>query len=375
MSDKKKELFYSTDNFNMLYEIIGLDIKKKFNFDIDNNNECRQILFSNMEKAFTKNKNKDLKQINIMTIQNTGPLIYQRFQSRNQRVAGPKNQAPIPNGKSKELPIRDISLGKKVPEYTNMRSEFYQKEQSITDSYEKLNQERNESRNTRHDEINFSLPLSTQNDSNPDEMFQKVSTLRQHENKQIEKEKHNQFFNQQNNALENFENMSQQLKQTEKQYLNNNQQQQQQQYQQFEQQQKMSFRQQNSPSKDLEHNLDSSQDDVSSISEIQKRINQESQIRQQNDSQEINPSIIYQKDDKLEKEYQKLMSKPIDTVNVMKYRIEESIQEKHNKIFMTQMLTIGILYISVYILNYFRVNLITLIFITVLIIFITGKMF
>ena len=29
MSDKKKELFYSTDNFNMLYEIIGLDIKKK----------------------------------------------------------------------------------------------------------------------------------------------------------------------------------------------------------------------------------------------------------------------------------------------------------------------------------------------------------
>ena len=134
MSDKKKNLFYSTDNFNMLYEILGLDIKKKFNFNIENNNECRQILFSNMETAFTKNKNKDLKQINIITIKNTGPLLYQKIQNRNQRVAPPKNNAPIPSGKSKELPIRDISLGKKVPEYTNMRPEFYQKDQSITDN-------------------------------------------------------------------------------------------------------------------------------------------------------------------------------------------------------------------------------------------------
>lgn len=313
MSDKKKNLFYSTDNFNMLYEILGSDIKKKFNFNIENNNECRQILFSNMETAFTKNKNKDLKQINIITIKNTGPLLYQKIQNRNQISEDSKSQVREVSRTSKEIPIRDISLGKKVPEYTNMRPEFYQKDQSITDSYEKLNQERNESQQTRQEKINFSLPLSTQNDTNPDEMFQKVSTLRQHENKKIDREKHNQFFKQQNNAFEHFENVSQQLKETEQQYLTDNQQQQEQQYQQFEQQQKLSSNQENNLSKNnVVEDFKINQDDVSSISEIHKRIQQESQIRQQNDAQDFNPSLIYEKDDKHEKEYRELMSKPVD---------------------------------------------------------------
>ena len=316
MSDKKKDLFYSTDNFNMLYEILGIDIKKKFNFDIENNNECRQILFSNMETAFTKNKNKDLKQINIITIKNTGPLLYQKIQNRSQSSLSSKSKVREYSGTSKEIPIRDISLGKKVPEYTNMRPEFYQKDQSITDSYEKLNLERSGSQNTRQEEINFSLPMSTQNDTNPNEIFQKISTLRQDENKQLEREKHNQFFSQQNNAQENFENVSQKFKETEQQYLTNNRQQQQQQHLQFEQQQKLSSNQENNLSKSgVVEDFKNTQDDVSSISEIHKRIQQESQIRQQNDAQDLNPSIIYQKDDKLEKEYRELMSKPVNNVD------------------------------------------------------------
>ena len=75
----KKDLFFSTDNFNMLYEMLSLDIKKKFNSDIENNNVCRQILFSNMDSTFSKSRNKNLKELNIITIQHTGPLLYQKI--------------------------------------------------------------------------------------------------------------------------------------------------------------------------------------------------------------------------------------------------------------------------------------------------------
>ena len=309
----KKDLFYSTDNFNMLYEILSLDIQKKFSFDISNSNECRQILFSNMESTFLGNKNKNLKDINIITIKNTGPLLYKQL-SRTKN-SEPKIQLAS-HQSSKEIPIRDISLGKKLPEYTNMRPEFYQKEQSITDNYEKLNQERNESQLQRQPEINFSLPISTQNDTDPNEMFQYMNNKREQENKLAQREKHNQF-NQQNGALENFENMSQQIKNTEQQILENNNLQQQQQYQLFSQQQKIDSNKINNNSVDkktLEDDI-SLRNDVSSISEIEKRIYQDEQIRIENNSQDLNPSIIYKKDDNLEKEYQTIMSKPIEPIN------------------------------------------------------------
>ena len=79
---------------------------------------------------------------------------------------------------------------------------------------------------------------------------------------------------------------------------------------------KLSSNQENNLSKsNVVEDFKNTQDDVSSISEIHKRIQQESQIRQQNDAQDLNPSIIYQKDDKLEKEYRELMSKPVNNVD------------------------------------------------------------
>ena len=270
----KKDLFFSTDNFNLLYEMLSLDIKKKFNSDIENNSVCRQILFSNMDSTFSKNRNKNLKQLNIITIQQTGPLLYKKIHDNPKNIqVSTKRDNRNGHSSSKEIPIRDISLGKQLPEYTNMRPEFYQKETSITDTYEKMNQERNENYQKKQPDINFNLPLSTQNESDPSEMFQRMTNNRQQENKIIEREKNNQGFNQHNHALENFENMSQQFKETESDFLKNNQQQQHTQYEQFSQQQTMDT------SLNTQHDsLDnpvSTRNDVSTISEIERRIQQD----------------------------------------------------------------------------------------------------
>ncbi len=329
----KKDIFFSTDNFNLLYEMLSLDIKKKFNSDIESNSSCRQILFSNMDSTFNKNRNKNLKELNIITIKQTGPLLYQKIHDNPKNIqVSPRKDNLSGHSASKEIPIRDISLGKQLPEYTNMRPEFHQKEISITDTYEKMNQERNENYQKKQPDINFSLPLSTQNETDPNEMFQRMTNNRQQEKSIIDREKHNQGFDRQNHALENFENMSQQFKTTESDFLRSNQQQQHTQYEQFSQQQIMDT------SLNIQHDsLDNSlstRNDVSTISEIERRIQQDQDTRNKNNSQDLNPSFIYKPDEKLEQQYQELISKPVKKIEYehQESNLKSKSREKKNYI-------------------------------------------
>lgn len=223
----KKNTFFSEDNFNLLYDILDNDIKNKFGVNINDNTDYRQILFYNMEQCYNLDKDDTLKNINMKVIQRAGYLIYKKIKEIKKDVVN-------------ELPIRDISLGKKLPEYNSMRPTYTQKEISINDTFEKINADRNEMNKIETPIIDFTLPISTSNDNNPLELFDKRNNEYQLQETRIE---------------------------------------------------------------DLD------------ISEIQKRIYLDNEIRVENNKKDISSKDIYIEDEKKKEEYETFISKPVELID------------------------------------------------------------
>lgn len=218
----KKNTFFSGENFNLLYEILKTDIQQKFTVNIDEHQEYRQILFSNMELSYNSNKEDTLKNINMKVIQKTGFLIYQKIKEKKDT--------------HNELPIRDISLGKKVPEYNNMRPTFTQKETSIDETFEKINLERQDIEKIETPTIDFTLPMTTSNDKNPIELFDK-------------------------------------------------------------------------------RNNEYGDEGITSISEIQRRIHLDNEIRNENDKKDTPAQEIYKIDETKKEEFETFISKPVELID------------------------------------------------------------
>ena len=186
----KKDVFYSTDNFNMLYDILIRDLNTKFNFNLKNKNsseenDLKQILFSNMNKAFFENESEKLKEINIETIKIVAPLFLENITIKNNNNNNNEDFNDVLNKSSsnlfsKKLPIRDISLGKETPIYTNIRPEFNQKDDSINDIFEKINLERNQNVTINQKPIDFKI-VSNDNFQSPNDLFSKENNNREKE--------------------------------------------------------------------------------------------------------------------------------------------------------------------------------------------------
>lgn len=244
--DKKREVYFSTENFNVLHDVLKNDIHTKFNFNIDNSDvNFRNLLFQQMSSSFEKNKTSSLKKINMSTIQKTAPLLYNIVQNNKKTPTHNKeytqeindfsssvqkrNDIVYPNTDKRdiELPIRDITLNRQMPEYTNMRPEFdiKQENSSVKNQFEQMNNARMQDPVQMNKKIDFTLPQTTGGKS-PMDLFEQLSMQRKTEEKEAEKNLKSKQANQYNEQVESMnkfdENMSTKDEQSEKYIENNN---------------------------------------------------------------------------------------------------------------------------------------------------------
>lgn len=253
--EKKRETYFSTENFNLLHDVLKNDIQSKFNFDINNSDvDFRKLLFQQMSTSFEKEKKNNLKKINMATIRQTAPLLYNILQnnkneptynreytqeindfSSNIRQRNQLNKNTLkkklqtyPNTDKRDiaLPIRDITLNRQMPEYTNLRPEYNMKQENstITNQFEQMNNERMQDPIKMNEKVDFTLP-QTVNGRSSMELFEQLSMQRKKEEKETEKKlksHQEQQFKQQMNSMNEFDkNMNEKIQQNE-QIMENN---------------------------------------------------------------------------------------------------------------------------------------------------------
>lgn len=293
--NEKRDVFFSNNNFELIYELLSNDIAKKFQYNIVEDSQCKNVLFNQMTQCYEKKKNDKLRDINIYTIQTTAPLLYNEIKSKliekNQTQPREKIVEPRLNqieGRDVELPIRDISLNKKLPEYANIRPHFDQRRTDLNNQYEQLSNERT-SHLEKKKQIDFSLSQET-NGRDPRELFDRLSTDRKKEEEIIHSRKmeiRSKEHNQQTNSMDNFDKLQTQFNSIDEDNKISMNIQSKESYNAFVDDQKNERFNSNKNN----HELSDQWEDSTSISEIQKRINLDSHIRQK--VEDIDPSIVY----------------------------------------------------------------------------------
>lgn len=214
--EKKREFFFSNNNFNMIYGLLCSDIQKKFNYNIGHNDNLKDQLFSNMTTCYENNSSKDLKEINILTIKSMAPKFYSQIlkkesnlsviHSESSMYTRNKNNNDISSGvegRDSELPIRDISLNKKMPEYANIRPKSDNNSKSdVNKQFEKINNDRSFI-SEKNKEIDFTLPIISEG-TNPSELFDQINLERQQENHILDLKKKNKSL--QSNYQKEYQN-------------------------------------------------------------------------------------------------------------------------------------------------------------------------
>ncbi len=337
--EKKREIFFSNNNFNMIYGLLCSDIQKKFNYNIGENDSLKSHLFSNMTTCYESNSSKHLKEINILTIKSMAPIFYSEILKKNSNSSVmytesnmySKNKTNNDNllvreGRDSELPIRDISLNKKMPEYTNIRPQFENnKKIDINKQFEKINNERIGVAE-KSKEIDFTLPIISDG-SNPSELFDQINLERQQENLIIDEDKKRK--NLQSSYKENYQNQLTSMDKFNEFNENQNSDNFSTQINNFNivDNESVKSPKNNNNSQDLNtsnNNIDStsileiqkridkenkilknvSWEDNNSISEIQRRIELDNEIRSSNKN--VDPKIIYNDNYKLQEENLKI---------------------------------------------------------------------
>ena len=303
--DFKRDQFFSNSNFNLIYNLLSNDINKRFSKNIQNDNELKNILFSNMTECYETSSELPLRDININTIKTTAPLFYSKINSiSNEDTVITTQSNMIGNkeinnyhkeGRDSEMPIRDISLNKKIPEYTNIRPQFDNNpKDDINVNFEKLNNERI-GKNDPKKEIDFTLPVISDG-TNPNDLFDKLNIERQKENVMIDKinqnlknqDRDNREYQNQVKSMSDFEKFKNQEEnlpdeefQTKLSDLNNK------------------FKNLNTDNKKLDKTVN--WEDSFNINEIQKRNQLDTEIR--NNHNDFDQTIIYKNEIENQKQY------------------------------------------------------------------------
>ena len=167
-----KDRFFDGTNFEILFYVISQDLKRRFNYEIDET-EGKQELFNVMNQIYIKYPNKDIISLNKITLNCIAPILKQKYVDTQQITSRDKN---INNS----LP-RDMLIGKKMPNFVNMRPESINKNDNVNidERYSELTQRYTEK---KPEPINFSMNLE-QEDNN---MLTDIQELQQNRNNEIQ---------------------------------------------------------------------------------------------------------------------------------------------------------------------------------------------
>jgi hypothetical protein len=275
--DKKKEQYFSNENFNMIKDVLQNDVKTKFNFDVENSDvDFKKILFKQMTNTFELGKKNSLKNLNMSAIQQTAPLLYnivkntkrepthnkehaqethnfsstdnkaqrQRINSRRQNIQQQSRTGMYPNADKRDiaLPIRDMTLNRSLPQFTDMRPEHGIRQDDVSNKFEQMANDRMQAPTEKPKKIDFTRSQEFKGRKASD-LFEQMSTQRKKEEQASEKllqQRQQQQQQQQEQEQHQEQQQQQQQEQQEQQQQQFKQQQfeqQQQEQQQFEQQQ------------------------------------------------------------------------------------------------------------------------------------------
>ena len=154
--ENNNSIFFDNSNFNLLYNILKTDLKKKFSYNLDNESQSKIKLFEIMNNVYTNNNDKDLKNLNFLSLRTSAPILKQMCE---------KNiQSQLENNSSLN---RDMLLNKKVPEFIDMRPEYLEKSsQNLDDAYQNIN---DRYKTSKPKPIDFSLPVNNNDKLNLDD--------------------------------------------------------------------------------------------------------------------------------------------------------------------------------------------------------------
>lgn len=150
MQTEKQKIFFSNKNYYLLFNILRKDIKKKFNFSIqDGDNIYKRELFKNMNLVFTKNSTKKIIDINKEVLKKTGYSYLSLIRKNNsQKNAIIKNT--IVNNSSSISYDREMDMKKKIPPFVNLRPDSVvnlKEKLDVNKQYSVLTEKREENKN------------------------------------------------------------------------------------------------------------------------------------------------------------------------------------------------------------------------------------
>ena len=85
MSKDNKDQYFSTKNYNMLYNVLRQDFNNKFKYDINQNPTYKEKLIGLMNEIYYKNSNNKVPNLNKKTIGESGKVFSSIFNQQQQQ--------------------------------------------------------------------------------------------------------------------------------------------------------------------------------------------------------------------------------------------------------------------------------------------------
>lgn len=155
-----KDKFFDGTNFEILFYVISQDLKRRFNYEI-NETEGKQELFNIMNQIYIKYSNKDIINLNKITLNYIAPILKNKYLDNQQSVSNIKN-TNVDNNIYNSL-SRDMKTVKKMPNFIDMRPERINNTDNNTDEkYDEISQRYTEK---KPESINFTMNLESESNN------------------------------------------------------------------------------------------------------------------------------------------------------------------------------------------------------------------
>lgn len=155
-----KDRFFDGTNFEILFYVISQDLKRRFNYEIDET-EGKQELFNIMNQIYIKYSNKDIINLNKITLNYIAPILKNKYLDNQQSVSNIKN-TNVDNNIYNSL-SRDMKTVKKMPNFIDMRPERINNTDNNTDKkYDEISQRYTEK---KPESINFTMNLESESNN------------------------------------------------------------------------------------------------------------------------------------------------------------------------------------------------------------------
>lgn len=160
-----KDKFFDATNFEILFYVVTQDLKHRFNYEIEET-MGKQELFNIMNKIYIKYPNKNIIELNKLTLNYIAPLLKNKYEETKK------------TNKERNNPLnRDMIYNKRTPTFVDMRPESIEKGtiENLDMKYTEISQRYQEH---KPEPINFNSPLTDNNNTDMMTDIQKLQQMR-----------------------------------------------------------------------------------------------------------------------------------------------------------------------------------------------------